>query len=383
MAAAPRKQKFTAVPNLYVKRDGRTGKLSCQYKDVRTNKFHGLGSDLAKAEIQARQLNSVISQQIIDKEAAAIISGNNSTGILISNWIDDYLAIQKERVKDGEIKPSTYDQRRYTLNPVKKSNGNLKLSTLTTMEINKVLNGYTQQGKKTMALQVRSSLIDLFNEAIAAGHFPADKPNPAKVTKSPRLKVARARLTIDVFKKALEWSKKNQEPYFWKSFLLAITTGQRREDISNAQFDHIRTVDDVKYLGITQKKTGTKVLIPLSLRLESIDYSVQDVVNLCRDNVLSKHLLHHYKRNGMLHPGKKIYAPNLGTSFAKAIAALNIDWGENTPPSFHEIRSLAEREYSKQGINTQHLLGHKHQITTDGYADARGHDWIIVEANNG
>ncbi|MEH6578067.1 MAG: tyrosine-type recombinase/integrase [Amphritea sp.] len=81
--------------------------------------------------------------------------------------------------------------------------------------------------------------------------------------------------------------------------------------------------------------------------------------------------------------GHQISANKLSDGLADAIKSLGIDWGENTPPTFHELRSLAEREYKKVGINTQYLLGHKHQKTTDNYADARGHDWIIVEANNG
>ncbi len=52
--------------------------------------------------------------------------------------------------------------------------------------------------------------------------------------------------------------------------------------------------------------------------------------------------------------------------------------GEHTQPGFHEIRSLAERLYREQGINTQALLGHKHLKTTNTYHDARGFDWITV-----
>lgn len=111
MAAAPRKTKFTDVPNLYVKRDKRTGNLSCQYKDVRTKKFHGLGSDLEKAEKQARQLNAIISRHIIEQEAAAIINGNNSNGITVGAWIEEYLADLQQAMEEGEIKPTPISRR--------------------------------------------------------------------------------------------------------------------------------------------------------------------------------------------------------------------------------------------------------------------------------
>lgn len=49
-----------------------------------------------------------------------------------------------------------------------------------------------------------------------------------------------------------------------------------------------------------------------------------------------------------------------------------------TPSTFHEQRSLAERLYEVQGVNTKELLGHKSQRQTDSYHDDRGKDWITV-----
>ena len=50
-------------------------------------------------------------------------------------------------------------------------------------------------------------------------------------------------------------------------------------------------------------------------------------------------------------------------------------WEDYKPPSFFEIRSLAERLYRDQGVNTQILLGHKYRSTTDLYNDLRGREW--------
>ena len=100
---------------------------------------------------------------------------------------------------------------------------------------------------------------------------------------------------------------------------------------------------------------------------------------MCRDRVVSPHLFHHVRRTGKTDPGDKVRAKSLSIGFAKAVRALKIDWGDYDQPSFHEIRSLSEREHKKQGINTKNLLGHKHQTTTDTYADPRGHDWIVVK----
>ncbi|EFE93974.1 hypothetical protein HMPREF0758_4069 [Serratia odorifera DSM 4582] len=39
------------------------------------------------------------------------------------------------------------------------------------------------------------------------------------------------------------------------------------------------------------------------------------------------------------------------------------------------------RLYRAQGINTQHLLGHKSQQQTDRYNDDRGKDWLTISPN--
>lgn len=65
-------------------------------------------------------------------------------------------------------------------------------------------------------------------------------------------------------------------------------------------------------------------------------------------------------------------------NFKKARDKAEIDWGDGTPATFHEQRSLSERLYKEQGINTQKLLGHKTQKQTDRYNDDRGKDWTII-----
>jgi integrase len=68
----------------------------------------------------------------------------------------------------------------------------------------------------------------------------------------------------------------------------------------------------------------------------------------------------------------------LATNFTKAREKANIDWGAGTPATFHEQRSLSERLYSEQRLNTQLLLGHKSRKQTDSYHDDRGKNWITV-----
>ncbi|EPE5478197.1 integrase, partial [Escherichia coli] len=56
--------------------------------------------------------------------------------------------------------------------------------------------------------------------------------------------------------------------------------------------------------------------------------------------------------------------------------SVDYNWRANgTPPSFHEQRSLSERLFREQGVDTKILLGHSNQKMTDIYNDARGKEW--------
>ncbi|MBB1489495.1 tyrosine-type recombinase/integrase [Oceanospirillum sediminis] len=367
MAARPRRRTYTNVPNLYVKQDRRYSGISCQYKDQRTGKFKGLGPDLQRAEKIARQLNVLIGQQMLDDEMKALLAqgGDNKKSIRVGTWLEEYMNIQHEKLQAGEIKKGTLDGKRWALSPVLKKYKNIKLSDLNTVLINKILQSYIKENKTTMAQRIRTCLIDVFAEAIAAGHFPADKPNPAAVTKSPRPKVRRSRLTLETFNAIMEWGKCNQPAYLWRAYLFALVTGQRLNDVGKAQFKDVKVVNGVKYLEVVQGKTKTKLLIPVDLRLNAIDVSLKEVIAECRDKVVSAYLFHHPKTIGKAAAGSKVRTKSLTLGFTEAVRALKKDWGESDPPSFHELRSLSERLYRQQGVNTQELLGHKHQTTTD------------------
>ncbi len=66
------------------------------------------------------------------------------------------------------------------------------------------------------------------------------------------------------------------------------------------------------------------------------------------------------------------------TTFKKARIRSGITWMEGTAPTFHEQRSLSERLYREQGLETQKLPGHKTQRMTDKYNDDRGKEWTVI-----
>lgn len=66
----------------------------------------------------------------------------------------------------------------------------------------------------------------------------------------------------------------------------------------------------------------------------------------------------------------------LTEAFSKARDDIEYDWAQNgMPPSCHEQRSLSERLYRTQAIDTKVLLGHSSKTMTDRYNDSRGKEW--------
>ncbi|EME67634.1 integrase [Paramagnetospirillum caucaseum] len=70
---------------------------------------------------------------------------------------------------------------------------------------------------------------------------------------------------------------------------------------------------------------------------------------------------------------------SITAAFAEARDKTGLTWpAGKTPPTFHEIRSLAARLYAGQGIDAQALLGHKSPDMAALYRDLRGSEWIEI-----
>ena len=217
-------------------------------------------------------------------------------------------------------------------------------------------------------------LIDIYAEAIQAGECSL-LFNPAERTKRPRYKTARARLTFEVFQEVLVAAEANLAPWVANSMLLALLTGQRREDVANMRFRDFQG----GYLHVIQGKTGARVKIPELLRLEVLGMSIADIKRRCRSTVVSHYLIHQASKFHPKSKGKPLKLDTISDYFKHAVRLTGHSWADATPPSFHELRSLSGRLYKAQGVDTKALLGHKSQKTSDTYHDARGHDWVVVE----
>ena len=380
MAARPRSYKIS-VPNLYCKLDKRTGKIYWQYKHPLSGRFHSLGTDESEAKQVATEANMIIAEQstrqiLSVNDRLARMKGRR-TDITVTEWLDKYMAIQEERLKHNELRPNSFKQKNKPVRLFREHCGLQHLKDITTLDIAEITDAIKAEGHNRMAQVVRLVLIDVFKEAQHSGHVPPGY-NPAQATKQPRNKVTRQRLSLDEWKK-IYISAEHQEPYLQCGMLLALITGQRLGDICNMQFKDIW--DDM--LHVEQEKTGSRLAIPLDLKCDAIGLSLRDVISKCRDAVVSKYLVHFRHTSAQAIRGDQVSTSSLTTTFKKARDKSGLNWDKGTAPTFHEQRSLSERLYREQGVDTQKLLGHKTQKMTDRYNDDRGKDWVVVSAKTG
>ena len=159
---------------------------------------------------------------------------------------------------------------------------------------------------------------------------------------------------------------------------LAILTAQRVEDLAKIETrprkEATAWVEDGS-LWVIQSKTGNRVCIPLSLRLDAIGLSLADVSK----KTFHRHLIHHRTHKGAM-GGDPVHKQKISKAFTQCVRASGIEWeAGKTAPTFHEQRSLSIRLYREQGIDAQVLAGHKDAATTEIYSDVRGSEWMRVK----
>lgn len=375
MAARPRTHKIS-IPNLYCKLDKRTGKVYWQYKHPITGRFHSLGTDEAEAKQVANEANTIIAEQrtrqiLSVNDRLARMKGKR-TDITVTEWIDKYIKIQEERLKNNELRPNSFRQKNKPLRLFREHCGMRHMKDIETIDIAEITDAIKNDGFSRMAQVVRMVLVDVFKEAQHAGYVPPGY-NPAMATKQPRHKVTRQRLSLEEWRSIYE-AAESMQPYLQCGMLLALVTGQRLGDICRMKFTDIW--DDM--LHIEQEKTGTRLAIPLEIKCDALGLTLRDVVSKCRDAVISKYLVHFRHSTSQATRGDSVSSSSLTTSFKKARNKCGIEWEKGTAPTFHEQRSLSERLYEAQGVDTQKLLGHKSPQQTAKYHDDRGKDWTVI-----
>ena len=323
---------------------------------------------LAEAKRQARIGEIWVAKQ---RDNAGLLDHLDHKKETFGAWLDEYRTIIE---RDRALTPGTLAAYQSRAKRARAVWGEMPLSDITTQDAATLLENIRKEGKATMARLMRVFLKDVFKMAEANGRIAAGR-NPVSLTYSPTLKVKRARLTIESFN-AVYAAAAALPPWAQNSMALALVTGQRLGDIAGATFrqdKHSPMWIEGDWLMVNQGKTGNRLKIPLDLTLACVGWSVRDIVGRCRDTVLSKYLVHHVQHSGRVTPGERVSQQYISKMFQVSRSSTDLTWEGNTPPTYHEIRSLSERLYRLQGnVDVQTLLGHKNAKQTEQYDDPRG-----------
>lgn len=350
--------------NLYANADG-----YFYYRNPKDGKKKGLGRDKAKAFAEARAANRALDATKASSLAQWVIGVRVMT---LAEWLPEYrkLWVQLATPAATTIKAVDRHLKRLALLDFAK----MPMNEITTVHIAEYLDGMAENSGKSAAITFRTRLLDVFNYAITKGHVETGK-NPVAPTIPANYEPTRDRLSLEQFLTIRE----HASVALTNAMNLALLTGQRVGDVSAMKFADVKD----GFLHVAQGKSGgeNKLKLDVNIRLSAIDMSIADVVKQCRDRIVSPYLIHHAKTMGKYRAGEAYTGKGISASFTAARDEAGITPAEGrTPPTFHEIRSLAERLYRKECGKefAQALLGHKTEAMSAKYDDLRGSDWQVV-----
>ena len=326
-----------------------------------TKETFGLGRDRARAFEEALEANLKLAkprERLVDR-----VFGDRKRSV--AAWEEKYRSIVAKR---GLTKATMANYLAFSRHMVRLLGENTALKSVTALQVSEAIDSLPAG----IAAAVRPYMRQSFEMAMARGWVDA---NPVRITVLGKPPVARARLTLEVFLRVYE----SAGTWLQNAMALALVSAQRREDVATAAFKDFH--DGGWWLVQASEKTDHphRIFIPNELRPIGAPYSLGDVVAQCRrTGAVSRYLVHQTATRGASSVGRQIRLSTVTRAFTEAVEALGADWGANTPPTFHEIRSLSLRLYGDQGVNVQLLAGHSDPDTTAIYLNSRGQDYVRV-----
>jgi enterobacteria phage integrase len=279
----------------------------------------------------------------------------------VNDWLDVYIKILLAR----KLKYKTLEIKFYLIKVIRNEIGKKYIRDVTPIDISRLIQIYIDQDKRPSAKSMYHLLRDAFREAYAQDW---NNRNPAEPIKCPKVYVKRSRMVLSEFKKIVDAADKNPRYHYIRDAMLAgVVTAQRRSDISEMKKNQVKR----NHLLIEQLKTGSKIALPVKLKCKKIGLSIYDVINKSPAQFIIT------KR------GKQVFPEQITSGFARIRdKVFSREYWSGTPTTFHEIRSLSERLYREQNIDTMTLLGHKSQQMTDKYNDNRGREYKKLKISN-
>lgn len=351
-------------PNLYQNSAG-----YFYYLDPDKKKYKGLGRDRAKAFAEARAANAVLATRA-PSPLADWVAGK--TAYTLAEWLPIYEELWKRKTEPADN--TVRNCRMYVKKLAEWDCAWMRLPDIGTEHVAKLIEDSEQASGSSSAIALRARIGDVFRWAETQGLIEQGK-NPVTATYAPDRAVKRERLSLEQFHAI----RAHAPAWLKRAMMLGLLTAQRREDLAEMKFADCRD----GYLYIVQGKSQGTIRLQQDtrIRLAAVGMSIADAINECRDLVVSRHMIHHVAHRSKAKPGDKVSINGISNAFQDARDSAGIQAPEGrTPPSFHEIRSLAQRLYRAEygAAFAQAMLGHKNASMTAKYDDLRGGFQIIA-----
>ncbi|MPS30041.1 MAG: integrase [Alcaligenaceae bacterium] len=303
--------------------------------------------------------------EAVERELSSMLTSAAPTFTPLVDWLEVYRRIIRER----GLSLSTLQNREAILRRLETTMGRAFTGAIRPYDLAQFVRGYVERDNLHAARHARTTLIDIFSEAVSDGVI---DHNPALSLRRIAAPVRRSRLTLDLWRAAYEHAAQ-YAPWMQRAMELALVAVQRRSDIAAIQFDHVRG----EFLHIEQKKTGVRLRLHLGIRLDVLGLTIGDVLERCAAGTDGAHLIRHNDTRGKVKAGAPVHPQTLSNRFGEIMRKISPS-PAGVAPSFHEQRSLGARLYQAQGRQPQSLLGHKRSATTEMYLDSRGTEWVEV-----
>jgi integrase len=281
--------------------------------------------------------------------------------ILLTDWLHSYEMLIDQRCTSGEIKLKTKGDYLRLIAFCQENWGSKHLAEISVADVTSAI--HTKAAVAPFAARrLRINMSDMFLEAQRAGVVRMGH-NPALIAKKTHTHVSAQRLVLDEWLRIFTVARYRAPDYFQLAMLLALVTAQRSSDLVKMTRSDIQN----QLLHVLQFKTGERIALPVNLRMEVIDTSIEDLLTIAPERGLL-----------LQNRGRSVNTWNLSYWFRICRSQAGIKAINGTPPPFREQRSLSERLYRAQGVDTMTLLGHKYQKMTDQYNDIRGKEYRIL-----
>jgi len=287
----------------------------------------------------------------------------------------DWLDVHEQQIRTAGYAPQTVKNRVGILRHIRRLWGTRGIRSLKAHEIATAIRAEFLPDNTSTAQRVLGELRMVYSEAVANDWCDT---SPAMFVKMPKHRVMRERLKFETWHRMWRRSQDGTWPRWVEAMLLlGLVIGQRRADLSlMTEANIVTAADGQEVLQFEQQKKagkefGSRLEIPLSLRMDEIGMTVGDVIEVCR--ACAKPGPNLLRMRG----GRSISKGSLSTRFHELIV---MSEGRNAYarrkwPSLHEVRSLSARMYVEQGMPpavVQTLLGHSNQEMTQLYLNERG-----------